>query len=637
MKLVGPEFLRAFGGRCVNTHPALLPAFPGMHGRATRWPTASRSPAPRCSSSTPASTPAPIVAQAAVPVEDDDDVELAARADQGRRARACSSTPSAGWPARAAPSPTGRSGSRDPGRTDRTRTIEPGPGDERRPVRRALVSVYDKTGLEELARGLHEAGVELVSTGSTGGRIADAGVPVTPVEELTGFPECLDGRVKTLHPRVHAGILADLRLEDHRRQLEELGIEPFDLVVVNLYPFAETVASGATPDECVEQIDIGGPVDGARGGEEPPLGRGRRPRRSATTTCWPPSRDGGFTLRRARAARGRGVRAHRDVRRGRGLLDGQRARRHRRRHRLPAVGRAHLGPRRRAALRREPAPAGRALPAAGGGGLAGAEQLHGKEMSYNNYVDTDAARRAAYDFDEPGRRGHQARQPVRHRGRRRRRRGAPQGARVRPGVGVRRRDRRQPAGERWRWPSRSPRSSPRWSWRRPSRTARGGPDPQEEHPAAALRPTTGARPGGVPRRSAAGCSMQARDRLPRPRATTPPTGRWRPATRADEATLADLAFAWRACRAVKSNAILLAADGASVGVGMGQVNRVDSCRLAVARAGERAAGSVAAQRRVLPVRRRPGGPRRGRGPGRRAARRVGPRRRGRRGRARRPA
>ena len=131
--------------------------------------------------------------------------------------------------------------------------------DTAKPIRRALVSVYDKTGLEELARGLHEAGVELVSTGSTAGKIAAAGVPVTKVEELTGFPECLDGRVKTLHPRVHAGILADLRLESHREQLAELGVEPFDLVVVNLYPFRETVASGATPDECVEQIDIGGP------------------------------------------------------------------------------------------------------------------------------------------------------------------------------------------------------------------------------------------------------------------------------------------------------------------------------------------------------------------------------------------
>jgi len=122
---------------------------------------------------------------------------------------------------------------------------------ERRPLRRALVSVSDKTGLEDLARGLADAGVRIVSTGSTAARIAASGVAVTRVEELTGFPERLDGRVKTLHPKVHAGLLADLRLPAHAAQLEELGIEPFDLLVVNLYPFTATVASGAGPDECV--------------------------------------------------------------------------------------------------------------------------------------------------------------------------------------------------------------------------------------------------------------------------------------------------------------------------------------------------------------------------------------------------
>mgnify|MGYP001762210014 FL=1 len=131
--------------------------------------------------------------------------------------------------------------------------------DSRKPIKRALVSVYDKTGLEELAKGLHEAGVEIVSTGSTASRISDAGVPVTPVDELTGFPECLEGRVKTLHPRVHAGILADTRKDEHMQQLAELGVEAFQLVIVNLYPFEATVASGAPFDACVEQIDIGGP------------------------------------------------------------------------------------------------------------------------------------------------------------------------------------------------------------------------------------------------------------------------------------------------------------------------------------------------------------------------------------------
>ncbi|MGN6524596.1 MAG: hypothetical protein ACTHMZ_15540, partial [Actinomycetes bacterium] len=137
--------------------------------------------------------------------------------------------------------------------------MDPAPNAARVPLRRALVSVYDKTGLEELARALHQAGVAIVSTGSTAARIEQAGVPVTKVEELTGFPECLDGRVKTLHPKVHAGLLADLRLESHQQQLADLGVEPFQLVVSNLYPFTQTVASGASPDECVEQIDIGGP------------------------------------------------------------------------------------------------------------------------------------------------------------------------------------------------------------------------------------------------------------------------------------------------------------------------------------------------------------------------------------------
>ena len=129
----------------------------------------------------------------------------------------------------------------------------------RKAIRRAFISVYDKTGLEGLARALFDANVEIVSTGSTAARIADLGIPVTPVDQLTGFPECLEGRVKTLHPHVHAGILADTRKPDHCAQLADLGVAPFELVVVNLYPFSETVAAGADFDACVEQIDIGGP------------------------------------------------------------------------------------------------------------------------------------------------------------------------------------------------------------------------------------------------------------------------------------------------------------------------------------------------------------------------------------------
>ncbi len=128
------------------------------------------------------------------------------------------------------------------------------------PIRRALVSVYDKAGLAELAKALHEAGAEIVSTGSTALTIEQAGIPVTKVEDLTGFPECLDGRVKTLHPRVHAGLLADTMNPDHSQQLIDLGIAPFQLLVSNLYPFEQTVASGADDGEIIEQIDIGGPA-----------------------------------------------------------------------------------------------------------------------------------------------------------------------------------------------------------------------------------------------------------------------------------------------------------------------------------------------------------------------------------------
>ena len=127
-------------------------------------------------------------------------------------------------------------------------------------ITRALISVYDKSGLEELAAALHRAGVEIVSTGNSAAAISAAGVPVTKVEDLTGFPECLDGRVKTLHPRVHAGLLADTTRPEHRAQLDELGIAAFQLLVSNLYPFEQTVASGAGPQDCVEQIDIGGPA-----------------------------------------------------------------------------------------------------------------------------------------------------------------------------------------------------------------------------------------------------------------------------------------------------------------------------------------------------------------------------------------
>jgi len=269
------------------------------------------------------------------------------------------------------------------------------------PIKRALVSVYDKTGLTELAQALGNAGVEIVSTGSTAATIAAAGIAVTQVSELTGFPECLDGRVKTLHPRVHAGVLADRRLDSHVEQLKELEIEPFDLVVVNLYPFSATVESGASNDECVEQIDIGGPtMVRAAAKNHPSVAVVVDPAHYAEVVVALTS--GGFDLeqRKRLAAQAFAHTASYDaavaswfsseyapaddaafpVFMGRTFERADVLRYGENPHQPAALYRFAAGP---------------------GTGIAQAEQLHGKEMSYNNYVDADAARRAAYDHTQP--------------------------------------------------------------------------------------------------------------------------------------------------------------------------------------------------------------------------------------------
>ncbi|MGW5040493.1 bifunctional phosphoribosylaminoimidazolecarboxamide formyltransferase/IMP cyclohydrolase [Streptomyces parvulus] len=466
----------------------------------------------------------------------------------------------------------------------------------KRAVRRALVSVYDKTGLEELARGLHEAGVELVSTGSTACRISAAGVPVTKVEELTGFPECLDGRVKTLHPKVHAGILADLRLESHRQQLGELGVEPFDLVVVNLYPFRETVASGATPDECVEQIDIGGPsMVRAAAKNHPSVAVVTSPARYADVLA--AVKDGGFdlTARKRLAAEAFQHTAAYDVAVASWFASEY----------APVddtsfpdflgatYERAHTlrygeNPHQPAALYTSP----------GGGGLAQAEQLHGKEMSYNNYTDTDAARRAAYDHDEP------CVAIIKH--------ANPCGIAV--GADVAEAHRKAHACD--------PLSAFGGviAVNRPVSREMAEQVAEiftevvvapgyEEGALEALTKKKNIRVLRAPEAPAApvevkpvdgGALLQVTDRL---QAEGDDPATWTLATgeALSPAELADLAFAWKACRAVKSNAILLAKDGASVGVGMGQVNRVDSAKLAVERAGaERARGAYAASDAFFP-------------------------------------
>jgi phosphoribosylaminoimidazolecarboxamide formyltransferase/IMP cyclohydrolase len=468
---------------------------------------------------------------------------------------------------------------------------------ERQPVRRALISVYDKTGIETLAKGLAAAGVQIVSTGSTATRIAEAGVPVTAVEEVTEFPECLDGRVKTLHPRIHAGILADRRLESHRAQLDELGIEPFDLVVVNLYPFAATVASGASEGEIVEQIDIGGPsMVRAAAKNHPSVAVVVDP--AGYDAALDAVREGGFTLEQRRALAAKAFRhtADYDIHvaswMGNVLApddDGSG---------FPAwmaasyerIGTLRYGenPHQSAAVYGDPL-----VP----GGLAHARQLHGKAMSYNNYVDADAAVRAAYDHAgtavavikhanpcgiavadsvaEAHRKAH-ATDPVSAYG------GvfatnatvtveaARQIAEIFTEVVV------APAFEREAIEILQAKKNLR------------------------ILEVVHAPLAGEARRISGGLLVQAADAIDAPGDSastwTQVAGDPVPAE-----TLADLEFAWRSCRSVKSNAILLAKDGAAVGIGMGQVNRVDSCRLAVERAGaDRAEGSVGASDAFFP-------------------------------------
>mgnify|MGYP006278170527 CR=1 FL=1 len=465
---------------------------------------------------------------------------------------------------------------------------------DQRPIRRALISVYDKTGLAELAAGLHAAGVEIVSTGSTAARIAELGIPVTPVHEVTGFAEALDGRVKTLHPNIHGGLLADVRNDDHRAQLEALGIQPFQLVVVNLYPFAQTVASGASPQECIEQIDIGGPaMVRASAKNHANVAVVVEPARYPDVLA--AARNAGFTLAQRTALATAAFRhvAQYDVEVAT-WLEAQSGEQD-----FPAwVGQVWE----RAAMLRygENPHQAAALYVSGAGepGLAQAEQLHGKEMSFNNYVDADVARRAAYDFDQP------AVAIIKH--------ANPCGLAVGDDIevayqrahatdpvsafgGVIAANRIVTAGmaravadvftEVLVAPGFEPAALEVLIAKPNLRLLVAAPITSGHH--REMRPVSG------------GLLLQIQDRF---QAIEDDPAHWQlvAGEPADASTMADLAFAWRAVRCVKSNAILLGHDGAAVGIGMGQVNRVDSARLAVARAGNRANGSVAASDAFFP-------------------------------------
>lgn len=511
-----------------------------------------------------------------------------------------------------------------------------------RPITRALISVYDKTGLIELATALAGAGVEIVSTGSTAAKIAEAGVPVTPVDDVTGFPEVLEGRVKTLHPMIHAGILADQRKADHREQISELGVKAFDLVICNLYPFTQTVAGGGSFDECVEQIDIGGPsMVRAAAKNHPSVAVVTSPDSYAAVI--EAARAEGFTLKQRRelAARAFAHTATYDMAISGWFadqldLDDVR-------DELDEVCETHLdasdaafleslgfavdgeseeiveaddeegdmpafvadafervdslrygeNPHQNAAVYREIADEedldeNELLP-----GIANARQLHGKAMSYNNYTDGDAALRAAYDHERP------CVAIIKH--------ANPCGIAVADDVA----------------------EAHRKAHACDPVSAFGGV-------IAVNRPVTvelakqivpiftevvlapGYDEGALEvlsvkknlrvlevaplavgarefKQISGGLLVQDRDDVD---AAGDDPANWTLAAgeAADAATLADLEFAWRTVRAVRSNAILLVKDEASVGVGMGQVNRVDSCKLAVERAntlGGRSTGDAA--------------------------------------------
>ena len=461
---------------------------------------------------------------------------------------------------------------------------------DRKPIRRALLSVYDKDRLLELGRVLADAGVEILSTGSTAKTLADAGIAVTEVSSYTGFPEIMGGRVKTLHPRVHSGILADQNNPEHLAAIKELDIEPFDLVVINLYPFLKTIMSGAKFEDCIEQIDIGGPSM---------LRGAAKNHGSVAVVCHERQYDhviesikaGGFTAEERKAlalevfrttaeydltiASWLGTTISMDIPDWLGLIW-----------------------KRENSLRYGENPHQKAAVYAGGPpGIVSAVQSHGKEMSFNNYTDADAAWRAALDHSEPCVAIIKHANPC----------GVATGTDIADAYskahacdpvsafgGVVASNRKvtvamaEPLSHVFTEVIIAPEYEPEALeilMKKPSIRILTNPitriSPLE------FRPVSG------------GILVQQTDLI---NAEGDNFDNWKQVTGApvSASTLADLQFAWRAVRAVKSNAILLAHDGAAVGIGMGQVNRVDSAKLAVDRAGDRVKGSVAASDAFFP-------------------------------------
>ena len=461
-----------------------------------------------------------------------------------------------------------------------------------RPVRRALVAVFDKDGVVELARQLSALGVELVSSGGTAATIAAAEIAVTPVETVTGFPEMLDGRVKTLHPRIHAGILADRRKPEHETQLADQGIEPFDLVIVNLYPFRETVASGAAEDDVIEKIDIGGPA----------MVRAAAKNFTSVGVVVSPSRyagvveairaDGGLSLeqRRDLAAEAFAHTAAYDAAVAGWFASDDAA--------MPTfVG---LAFEKVADLRygENPHQHGALYQGAGAPGvLGGADVLvEGKEMSFNNWLDVDAALTLAADLERLG----PAAVIVKHNN--------PCGAAVQGslaasyaaafesdtvsafgGIVAFGREADEDAARAMAdvftevvvAPSFTEGALGAFAERKGLRVVRA-PLPE---------------PGGLDVRVLhGGALVQDADAAPESGAELEVVSKRQPT----EDEWRDLRFAWIVSMRVKSNAIVFARDLATVGVGAGQMSRVDASVLAVRKAGDRAKGSVMASDAFFP-------------------------------------
>jgi phosphoribosylaminoimidazolecarboxamide formyltransferase/IMP cyclohydrolase len=460
-----------------------------------------------------------------------------------------------------------------------------------RPVRRALIAVYDKAGVVELARALGEVGVTIVSSGGTAATLRDAGIPVTPVEEVTGSPEMLGGRVKTLHPRIHAGILADRRRPEHEAQLAEHGIEPFDLVVVNLYPFRDTVASGAGPDDVIEKIDIGGPA----------MVRAAAKNHASVGVVVDPSlygaiadelrREGGLSgeTRRALAAQAFAHTAAYDSAVA-GWFAGREAG-----EELPGfvglplerLGELRYGenPHQRGAIYRE---------AAGPGPLGGAEVLQGKEMSFNNWLDAYAAAELVAALPEG------STVIVKHNN--------PCGAAAKGtpaasyaaafacdeasafgGIVAFHGDCDGEAAEAMREvftevviaPSFADEALAAFAGRPNLRVVRA---PLQRDAGLDVRTLPG------------GALIQDRDVVAETRADWKVVSSREPSER----EWGDLAFAWTVAWRVKSNAIVLARDGATVGIGAGQMSRVDASWIATRKAGDRARGAALASDAFFP-------------------------------------